>query len=175
MACWLVGPVGVQWEAASGQDRGWRPGLGSEPVRSWVLGPPTTGRSRAACGLLPAPHVRRLVGRGGLCRSGQDREAPSDRVEEGDLEGRLGRPFTGSSPRRSDRGEVCRRGVEEDLEGCGAAQALVRPEAEIVEQGELQALLDVLDGERELQATQPGQVRALGCRGRGGGDRGKTC
>jgi hypothetical protein len=66
---------------------------------------------QAAGGPLHTLRGRRLVGRGGLCRSGEDREALADGVEEREPERRFVGPITRPSPRRFDGGEVCRLGV----------------------------------------------------------------
>ena len=82
----------------------------------------------------------------GLC-GGEDGEPLADGVEVGNGERRRRRLLPGPPARWRDGAGASRLGLEEGLGGRGAPEPLMRSEEQIVNEGELDPLLQVLAGQ----------------------------
>jgi len=85
-------------------------------------------------------------------------EAAAPRGEVLDVERRLGRAFARPASWCFDRLAVSGLDPEERLGRNRAPETLMRPEAEVVEECHLEAALQVIDGEGELEPAEPGHL-----------------
>jgi hypothetical protein len=91
-----------------------------------------------------------------LRRGLQDREAAVPGVEVLDLERRFSRPFPWAPAWRVNGGEVGGLAAEEDLGGHGTREPLMGPEAQVVEERQLEPPLQVRGGERKVESVEAG-------------------